>query len=41
LFPPACAAHPGPSVSIMPEGLDRELSRRELGDLLAFLASLK
>jgi putative membrane-bound dehydrogenase-like protein len=28
-------------VSIMPQGLDTQLSRRELGDLIAFLAGLK
>jgi putative heme-binding domain-containing protein len=28
-------------VSIMPQGLDAQLSRRELGDLIAFLLSLK
>jgi hypothetical protein len=28
-------------VSIMPQGLDAQLSRQELGDLIAFLLSLK
>src|SRR5262249_33438320 len=32
--------HPG-RVSIMPQGLDGQLSRQELGDLLTFLLSLK
>jgi putative heme-binding domain-containing protein len=29
------------SVSIMPEGMDAQLSRQELADLIAFLQSLK
>jgi putative membrane-bound dehydrogenase-like protein len=32
--------HPG-KVSIMPQGLDQQISRQELADLLAFLQSLK
>jgi putative heme-binding domain-containing protein len=34
------ALEPG-KVSIMPQGLDAQLSRRELADLLAFLQSLR